>query len=155
MPDAKDAQPGLVARLKARYARNVSNQDMPNARRMGLIGGALALCLVGGYRLLNRHDPNAISFTVGVMPVCDSIPARRLLRQVLDRASTAKQAGATVQRLGVIQETGYVPVGAKGLEIRLCQADAFLNVGRHDVPFTLEWTSSAKDELWIEAEPPF
>ncbi|TXN00159.1 hypothetical protein FV242_22970 [Methylobacterium sp. WL64] len=155
MPDTKNTHPGLIARMRARYAEQSASGELARARRIGAIGIPIGLLLLGGYRILNRPDRNAIAFTVGVMPACDSIPARRLLRQVLEQAAAAKQPGATVQRLGVVQETGYVPVGAKGLEIRLCQADAFLSVGRSDVPFTLEWTTPAKDELWIEAEPPF
>ncbi len=75
MPDIKDTSgPGLFARMKVRYAENASKQDMQKARRIGLIGIPIGLILVGGYRTLNRPDPNAISFTVGVMQPAKAPP---------------------------------------------------------------------------------
>ena len=156
MPETKDTQPGLIARMRARYAEQSAKPDVQKARRLSVVAISVGVILLGGYRIWHRHSrADDTSFTVGVMPACASTPVRRLLKQAIDEAPGAKQASAVLQRIGAIEETGYVPVGAKGTEVRLCQADIFFNLGRHDVPFTLTWTSSDKDELWIEAEAPF
>ncbi|KOX45154.1 hypothetical protein ADL19_23505 [Streptomyces purpurogeneiscleroticus] len=118
----------------------------------------LALVAFPAYRAVKSAvlgDPLALSVTPGVMPACDSSTARRLLKQALETAPAAKQGGITVQKLGAFQETGFVPVTAKGTEMRLCSSDVFLSSGRQDVSFTLQWTSPAKTELWIEADDPF
>ena len=90
-----------------------------------------------------------------MLPSCTSPTARQLLADTLQDDPAAKQAGVKVARIGDVAETGFVPVNSKGYEMRLCTADVFLNVGRRDVAFTLQWTSAAKDEVWIEAELPF
>lgn len=156
MPETDQTPLGLIARMKARYAENAAKQDMPKARRIGIMGAAVVFILIGGYRIAQRHSrADDTALTAGVMPLCASPAVRQLLKQAIEEAPGAKQANAVLQRIGTVQETGYVPVGAKGFEIRLCQADVFLNLGRHDVPFTLTWISPEKDALWIEAETPF
>lgn len=118
----------------------------------------VALVAFPAYRALKTAvlgDPLALTVTPGVMPACDSSTSRRLLKQALEGAPAAKQAGITVQKLGVFSETGFVPVTDKGTEMRLCTGDVFFSSGRQDVSFTLQWTSPVKTELWIEADDPF
>lgn len=152
------SQPNLLTRLKARYAKNASSPDGARTRRAAIIGTLIGAGLLGGYKLWHRptaSDRYPITVTPGVMPACDSSTARRLLKQALEAAPAAKQGGITVQKLGAFAETGFVPVTAKGSEMRLCTGDVFLSSGRQDVAFTLQWTSPAKTELWIEADDPF
>lgn len=118
----------------------------------------LALVLFPAYHAVRTAlfgEPFRLTVTPGVMPACDSSTARRLLKQALETAPAAKQGGITVQKLGAFAEAGFVPVTAKGTEMRLCTGDIFFSSGRQDVSFTLQWTSSAKTELWIEADDPF
>ena len=153
-----DIEAGLMARVRARYARQRARLGMSPAR-VGLLIGAAVLIVPAGYRLLARHwgaeNGMPSTFTVGVMPACDSSPTRRLLSQSLDGTPEVKKGEASLQRIGTVAETGYVPANSKGSEMRLCTADVFTSLGRVNLPFTLEWTSAAKDELWIEAENPF
>lgn len=143
----------LLSRLKARYAAG----KLLTTKHF-LLFGLLMPALVSGYRAL-RHDEAdetvTASFDVGVLPSCTSSTARQLLFDSLHDSPDAKQAGVKVAKIGEVKETGFVPVNSKGSEMRLCTADVFLNVGRKDVNFTLQWTSTAKDEVWIEAEQPF
>jgi hypothetical protein len=149
---------GLMGRIRARYAANRARLRMSPVR-VGLLIAAAVLAVPAGYRVLTRYvggqDGLPISFTVGVLPVCDSSPARRLLIRTLNATPEAEKGEASLQRIGTVAETGFVPVNSKGLEMRLCTADVFTSVGRVGLPFTLEWTSASKDELWIEAENPF
>lgn len=152
------SQPNLLARLKARYAANAASPDGARTRRAAVIGALIGACLLGVYKLWHRPTAGErfpLTITPGVMPACDSSTARRLLKQALETAPAAKQAGITVQKLGAFAETGFVPVTAKGSEMRLCTGDVFLSSGRQDVTFTLQWTSPARTELWIEADDPF
>ncbi|MBX9933704.1 MAG: hypothetical protein K2Y56_19655 [Methylobacterium sp.] len=156
MPDAKDTQSGLVARTRARYAEQAANPDVQKGRRYAVIVVSVGVILVGGYRILQRHiRAEDTSFTNGVMPACASPVVKRLLKDAIEESPNVKQASALLHRTVTVQETGYVPVGAKGYEVRLCEADILFNIGRHDVPFTLTWVSPAKDELWIEVQLPF
>ncbi|GJD97680.1 hypothetical protein [Methylobacterium iners] len=149
---------GLLARFKARYAANLARTGDVRHKQLAVAGILLGVCLFGAYKVIWRPSAGErfpITITPGVMPACDSSPSRRLLRQVLEALPAARQAGVTVVKLGAFTETGFVPVTAKGTEMRLCSGDVFLTSGRHDVAFTLQWTSSARNELWIEADDPF
>ncbi|WP_131196910.1 hypothetical protein [Lichenihabitans psoromatis] len=147
----------LIARLKARYdARRATGKTL-SAKHFALIG-FIVPAVWSGYHAMHHQSTNeelASSFVPGILPSCDSDAARGLLIGALEDAPSAKKTGGKVAKLGDIKETGFVPVNSKGSELRLCTADVFLNVGRHDVSFTLQWTSATKDELWIEADSPF
>ncbi|MBX9933281.1 MAG: hypothetical protein K2Y56_17390 [Methylobacterium sp.] len=156
MTETNPTPPGLIARLKARYAEQAANPDVQKGRRYAAIVVAVGVILIGGYRIAQRHSrADDTSFANGVMPTCASPVVKRLLKDTIEESLSVKQASAVLQRTVSVQETGYVPVGAKGFEVRLCEADILFNLGRHDVPFTLTWISSAKDELWIEVQLPF
>jgi hypothetical protein len=155
-PSAVD-QPAAAAGRLALAARAFRSQLKGNLLTAAIVV-PLALVAFPAYRAVKTAilgDPLALSVTPGVMPACDSSTSRRLLKQALEAAPAAKQASITVQKLGAFQETGFVPVTAKGTEMRLCSGDVFLSSGRQDVSFTLQWTSPAKTELWIEADNPF
>lgn len=148
----------LIGRLKARYAANAASPDGARTKQVAIISAVVGVVLLGGYRLLHRAsggESYPLTITPGVMPACDSSQARRLLKRTLEQAPAARQAGITVAKLGAFRETGFVPVTAKGTEMRLCTGDVFFSAGRQDVAFTLQWTSPKKDELWIEADDPY
>lgn|GEM_PF-6201354 len=133
--------------------RRVTEVNRPKKRSwlrwLGLtIGGLFVFWFVGGFALvlwLAGYDVETM--LSGKLPKCDSKFATDLAKQSLQGSPLAKMINISVFDIKSAQEMSY----DSGSEKRTCKAVAFLNSGKRDIVYTLEWQNPGDCEhVWLE-----
>jgi hypothetical protein len=110
------------------------------------LGGVIwTIHLLGADRLLHVDTETLLSNDI---PKCDSMTAVELATQALAGAPLYKTLSISVFEIRNARELAYDPTAEK----RLCGATAFLNSGKHDVQYTVEWHDKKARTIWVEVK---
>ena len=123
--------------------------ELSSTVRTLVVVAVASLIGAGSLWLLATKPRVASGLTPGILPACDSPFTRKLLKQSIEKAPAARTAGLEVLRLGVMRHHLDSVGDASQLPTRVCEAEVFANAGRRALGFTLEWTTTGKDEVWL------
>ena len=88
------------------------------------------------------------SFEVGKMPECNSKAVAALLRQATEDSPRMKAvSGKLFDAIDLADAPGST------IDRRICSATLFTTFGKEPIRFTLEWTTAARDMVWLQSIP--
>ena len=121
----------------------------PYPLRTAIVVSSAVLIGAGSLGLHLTRQRGETDFTRRVLPACDSPYTRKLLRQTIEQAPASRAVGLQVLRLGFMRHHLDGVRDNSQLPARVCEAEVFANAGRRTLGFSLEWTSTDKDEVWL------
>lgn len=113
-----------------------------------LIGFVLFWLLGGSVWLLQMFGVDTETMMSSDLPRCTSATSKSLAKQAIEGAPAAKILNVAVYDILDPTELSY----DAGQQKRSCKAMALLNSGKNEIQFTLEWTSPARDKVWLEVK---
>jgi len=87
----------------------------------------------------------ALTYT---LPACTSATTKDLAKKALESAPLSKVLNITVYDIQDEEQITYDPINKK----RSCKATAFLNSGKHDLSYTLEWANEREGTVWLQID---
>jgi hypothetical protein len=109
-----------------------------------LAGGFIwTIHLLGADALLGIDTESMLSTDI---PKCNSVAATGLAKQALAGAPLFKTLNVNVFEIRDAEELAFDPAAQK----RLCKATAFLNSGKHEVQYTIEWQDQKAKTVWVQ-----
>jgi len=126
----------------------------PHSRRRSrwkgpvLIGFILFWLLGGFIWVLQMFGVDTETIMSNDLPKCTSSTSKSLAKQAIEGSPAVKLLNVTVYDILDPTELSY----EAGPQRRSCKAMAFLNSGKKEIEFTLEWTSPARDRVWLEVK---
>jgi hypothetical protein len=122
---------------------------LPLCSRTLLVVAVATTISLGAVWLQIEYGRGRTGLTPGVLPACDSPFIRKLLKQTIDEAPAAQATGLRVIKLGFVRHHLDSARETTQLPVRVCEAEVFANAGRRTLGFSLEWTGSDRQEVWL------
>ncbi|RQH09471.1 hypothetical protein [Bradyrhizobium sp. RP6] len=138
---------GAISKRLARYTL-----DIPGALRTGFVRGCIVVALTGALFISSTLLRDDSELKPGRMPQCDSTFARDLLTKVVNE-SIAGQRGIRLLQVDEVADFAVRAPATSGepqADARNCSAFVRTNAGKAILFFQLTWSSSKKDEVWLE-----
>jgi hypothetical protein len=115
-----------------------------------VIGAIVLFWLLGGFiwvfKILGYDTETMLS---NELPKCNSSMATGLAKQAIEGAPMAKMLSMTVFDIRDAEELRYDAIAKK----RACKAMAFLNSGKQEIIYTIEWQNEAEGRVWLQINP--
>jgi hypothetical protein len=113
----------------------------------GIVAAIVLFWFFGGFLWIMRlSGVDTESMLSNDIPKCNSLTATSLAKQALETMPLSKVLNIIVFEIRDAQELTYQSVAKK----RLCRATAFLNSGKREVQYSIEWFDEKNRKVFVQ-----